>query len=85
MYLSSKGIFIFVGVLETLGLVVSIRDGVLRMTKDSMVVIKGVRWNNLYYLKGSTVTSQVETSISSDDVFTQIGQIRLGHGGEKSL
>ena len=44
-----------VGVLKTLDLVVSIRDGVLKMTKGSMVVMKGVRRNNLYYLKGSTV------------------------------
>jgi len=34
---------ISVSTLETLGLVVSIRDGVLKMTKDSMVVMKGVR------------------------------------------
>jgi len=33
--------FISVGALETLSLVVSIRDGVLKMTKISMVVIKG--------------------------------------------
>ena len=30
---------ISVSTLETLGLIVSIRDGVLKMTKDSMVVI----------------------------------------------
>jgi len=30
--------------------------------------MKGVRRNNLYYLKGSTVIGQVETSIFSDDV-----------------
>ena len=59
--------------LKTLGLVVSIRDGVLKMIKDSMVVMKDVRRNNLYYLKGSTITFQVETSISSDDVCTQFG------------
>ena len=47
---------ISVGALKTLGLVVSIRDGVLKMIKNSMVVMKGVRRNNLYYLKGSTVT-----------------------------
>jgi len=47
---------ISIGVLKTLGLVVSIRDGVLKMTKGSMVVKKGVHRNNLYYLKGSTVT-----------------------------
>jgi len=34
---------ISIGVLKTLGLVVSIRDGVLKMTKGSMVVMKGVR------------------------------------------
>jgi len=37
MYLNSKGIF-SVAALKTLGLVVSIRDGVLKMTKGSMVV-----------------------------------------------
>ena len=52
------------GALETLGFVVSIRDSVLKMTKGSMVVMKGIRQNNLYYLKGCTVIDQVETSIS---------------------
>ena len=33
---------IFVGALETLGLVLSIRDGVLKMIKRSIVVMKGV-------------------------------------------
>ena len=50
-----------------------------------MVVMKGVRRNNLYYLKGSTITGQVEISISLDDVCTQVWQMRLEHGGEKSL
>ena len=63
---------ISVGVLKTLNLMVSIRDGVLKMTKGSMVVMKGVRRNNLYYLKGSTVTGQVETSSSSDDGCTKV-------------
>ena len=48
--------FISVGTLEALGLVISIRDGVLKMIKGSMVVMEGVRRNNLYYLKGCTVT-----------------------------
>ena len=63
---------IFVGILKMLGLVISVRDGIFKMTKGSMVVMKGVRRNNLYYLKGSTVTSQVETSISSNNVCTQV-------------
>ena len=47
---------------ENIGLVVSIRDGVLKMIKGSMVVMKSVRRNNLCYLKGSTITGQVKTS-----------------------
>jgi len=37
------------------------------MTKDSMVVLKDGRWNNLYYLKGNTVTRQVAASTDTDD------------------
>ena len=50
-----------IGVLKVLGLKVSIRDGVLKMVKGSMIVLKGVQHNNLYYLKGNTVTGQVAT------------------------
>ena len=58
-----KRSLISVGTLNTLDLVVSIRDDVLKMIKGSMVVMKGVRRNNLYYLKGNTITGQVETFI----------------------
>ena len=58
---------ISVGALKALGLEVSIRDGVLKMVKSSMVVLKGVRCNNLYYLKGGTVTGQVATFTNSDN------------------
>jgi len=37
---------ISVGALEVLGLEVSIRDGVLKMVKCSMAILKGVRRNN---------------------------------------
>ena len=64
---------ISVGALEALGHEVSIRDGVLKMTRGSMLVLKSVRRNNLYYLMGSTVIGRVATSISSGDVCTQFG------------
>jgi len=70
---------ISVGAFEELGLEVSIRDGILKMTRGSIVVLNGVRCNNFYYLKGSTVTGQVTTSTNSDDDFTQLLHIRLGH------
>ena len=47
---------ISVGALKALGHAISIRDGVLKITRGSMVVMKGIRCNNLYYLMGSTVT-----------------------------
>ena len=61
---------ISVGALEALGLEVSIGDGVLKMTRDSMVVLKGVRYNNLYYFKAAT--RQVTTSTNSDDDCTRL-------------
>jgi len=50
-----------------LGLEISGRDGVLKMLKGSMVVLKGIRLNKLYYLKGNMVRGHVTTSIDSDD------------------
>jgi len=76
---------ISVGTLKTLSLEVSIRDGVLKMTKGSMVVLKGVRRNNLYYLKGSTVTGHVATSTYLDDDSTKLWRMRLRHTCKKSL
>ena len=79
-----KKILIFVRALVALGHGVSVRDGVLKMTRGSTVVLKGVRRNNLYNLMGSMVTGRVSTSISSGDVCTQVWHMRLGHT-EKSL
>ena len=76
---------ISVAALKTLGLVISIQDGVLNMTKGSMVALKVVRQNNLYYLKGSTVTGQDVTFTDSDDDSTRLWHMRLGHRAEKSL
>ena len=73
---------ISVGALEVLDLEVSIRDGVLKMTRGSMVILKGIRCNNPYYLKGSTVTGQVTTSTDSDNNCTRLWHMRLGHAGK---
>jgi len=73
---------ISVGALKTLGHAVSVRDDVLKITRGSMVVMKGVRHNNLYYWMGSTITGRVATSISSDGDCIQVWHMRLGHIGE---
>ena len=48
--------------MEAQGLRGTFRDDVLKMLKDSMVALKGVRWNYLYYLKGSTMIGHVAAS-----------------------
>jgi len=58
--------------LKVLGHEVSIRDGVLKMIKGLMVVLKSVRRNNLYYIKGSTITGQIATSTNSDNDCTKL-------------
>jgi len=58
---------ISVRALEALGVEISGRDDVLKVLKGSMVMIKGVQRNNMYYLKGSMATGQVVTFIDSDD------------------
>ena len=47
---------ISVGAVESKGLKVTLENGILKITKISMVVMKGVRDRNLYYLKDSTDT-----------------------------
>ena len=46
---------ISVETLEEQGPEFSDRDGVLKVLKGSMIVLKGVKHNNLYYLKDNTV------------------------------
>ena len=76
---------ISVGAAESKGLKVTFKDGILKITKGSMVVIKGVRDRNLYYLKGSTVTGALAASMDSDDDVTKLWHMRLGHSGEKFM
>ena len=71
--------------MEALGIEVSIKDGILKMVKASMVVLKGVQRNNPYYLKGNMVTGKVTISINLDNDYTILWRMRLGHTGEKFL
>ena len=63
---------IYIGALETLGLEIYGRDVILKMLRDSMVVLKGIQCNSLYYLKGNMVTGQVVISIGLNDDCTRL-------------
>jgi len=53
---------ISIGDLEPQGLKGTLEDGIIKILKGSIVVLKGIRLNNMYYLKNSTVTEQVMVS-----------------------
>ena len=53
---------ISVGALEVQGLRGTLGEGVLKMSNGSLVVLKGIRCNKLYYLKGNTVTENFAAS-----------------------
>ncbi|KAG6397662.1 hypothetical protein SASPL_143832 [Salvia splendens] len=79
---------ISLGALESKGLVVMMRDGILKATSGALVMLKGVRKDNLYYYQGSTVVGTVATATSSnkkDAEATKLWHLRLGHAGERSL
>jgi len=47
---------ISIGALEVEGLRWTIGEGVLKMSSGSLVILKGIRRNNVYYLMSSVVT-----------------------------
>jgi len=76
---------ISVRAMEQKGLKVTLDNGILKVTKGAIVVMKGIRDRNSYYLKGSTTTSSLIASVISNKDATQLWHMRLGHTGEKSM
>lgn len=77
---------ISLGALEASGYKITMEDGVLKVTKGALVVMKGTRHHNLYLLQGKTVignVAAVKGCTNSDD--TKLWHMRLGHAGEKAL
>jgi len=70
---------ISVGVLEAQDLRETFREGILKMSSGSLVVLKGIRLNYLYYLKGSAVTENLTTSKQLEGDSIRLWQMRLRH------
>jgi len=70
---------ISVGALEAQGLRETIGEGVLEMSSDSLVVLKGIRRNNLYYVKGSAATENMIASEQLEGDSIRLWQLRLEH------
>ncbi|KAH9805146.1 hypothetical protein KPL71_002341 [Citrus sinensis] len=84
---SLKKNLISLGVLESKGLIISLRDGLLKVVAGALTIMKGTRRNNLYYFQGSTVIGSASTvsGKDADSEATKLWHMRLGHAGEKAL
>ncbi|KAH9679095.1 hypothetical protein KPL71_025975 [Citrus sinensis] len=84
---SLKKNLISLGVLESKGLAITLRDGLLKVVAGALTVMKGTRRNNLYYFQGSTVIGSASTVSrkDADSEATKLWHMRFGHAGEKTL
>ncbi|KAG8479822.1 hypothetical protein CXB51_029312 [Gossypium anomalum] len=83
---SLKKNIISLGALESKGSIVTMRDGVLKVTSGALVILKGIRKNNLYYYQGSTVIGAVAAASDNKELDSmQLWHMKLGHASEKSL
>ncbi|KAH9761919.1 Integrase catalytic domain-containing protein [Citrus sinensis] len=84
---SLKKNLISLGVLESKGLTITLRYGLLKVVAGALTVMKGTRRNNLYYFQGSTVigSASIVSGKDADLEATKLWHMRLGHTGEKAL
>ena len=75
---------ISLGALESNGFKVSMEAGILKVTYGVVVVMKGLRRNNLYFLQGKTVVGRAATIEIAVDT-TKLWHMRLGRVGEKAM
>ena len=61
-------------------------NGVLKVTKGAMVLMKGLRQGSLYFLQSTTVTGLAAVYTKSADVdTTKLLHMRLAHLSEKEM
>ncbi|KAG8479441.1 hypothetical protein CXB51_029725 [Gossypium anomalum] len=83
---SLKKNLISLGALESKGSVVTMRDRALKVTSGALVILKGIRKNNLYYYQGSTVIGPVAAASDNKELDSmQLWHMKLGDASEKSL
>ena len=77
---------ISLGTLESKGHKIILDNGVAKVVSGSLVIMKGTRERNLYFLQGGAVTSETAVSETTDDAdTTRLWHMRLGHAGEKAM
>jgi len=86
MYLSElKKNFISLGVLDLDGYKFIGQNGVMKVSKGALVVMKSEKVRNLYKLKRSTQVSEVAIVSKKEEEGTHLWHQQLGHVSEKGL
>ena len=78
---------ISLGTLESKGFTIIMQNGILKVVSGALVVMEGIKRNNLYLYQGSTSVGTT-TAVSEVDKVAEMSRLwhmRLGHAGEKSL
>ena len=78
---------ISLGTLESKGFTIIMQNGILKVVSGALVVMKGIKRNNLYLYQGSTAVGTTAAVSKADKVveMSRLWHMRLGHAGEKSL
>ena len=78
---------ISLGTLESKGFTIIMQNGILKVVSGALVVMKGIRRNNLYLYQCSTVAGTAAAVSEADKLveMSKLWHMRLGHAGEKSL
>ena len=78
---------ISLGTLESKGFTIILQNGILKVVSGALVVMKGIRRNNLYLYQGSPAVGTAAAVSEVDKVaeMSRLWHMRLGHAGEKSL
>ena len=78
---------ISLGTLESKGFTIIMQNGILKVVSGALVMMKGIRRNNLYLYQGSTSVGTIATVSEVDKVaeMSRLWHMRFGHAGEKSL
>ena len=78
---------ISLGTLESKGFTIIMQNGILKVVSGALVVMKGIRRNNLYLYQGSTAvwTAAAVSEVDKVAEMSRLWHMRLGHAGERSL
>ncbi|KAE8695371.1 hypothetical protein F3Y22_tig00110718pilonHSYRG00113 [Hibiscus syriacus] len=72
---------ISVGTLESKGLEVRAKDGIMRIISGALVIMKGIRKrNNVYYFLGSTIVGTAAVAASTDEQESEATRSRIIEG-----